>query len=232
MPTPVVTLVVQGGKHAGQQIRLNVNEFLIGRGEQCHLRPRNEAVSRQHCGIFVQAGRVLVKDFDSKNGTYVNGQRIVGEVEIHDGDILQVADLRFQIRLTTESQPTPAAVQPTRAAIAAKSAPTPAPAVTAGNGAPTQEIDLTSLFGPPDLSSSPTRAFDPASQSLQDTMIGQAPLDTVPTGPALGSDTGGPPQQAPGEVKIVGVAKDRWKPKYANPREAAADALRKFFGRS
>ncbi len=230
---PIVTLVVRSGKFAGQQLQLNRDEFLIGRGEQCHLRPRNEAVSRQHCGIFIQPGRVMLKDFDSKNGTFVNGRRVVGEIELHDGDLLQVADLAFEVRLAI-----PADAKASTQKAAAASVQT-----TAGSGASTpekagslEEVDLLAILGPPELGSSPTRAFNPTGssspQTFEDTVIGQAHVDTVTNAPALGSSPGSSAEQSPETPKVVGVAKDRWKPKYANPREAAADALRKFFGRS
>lgn len=230
---PIVTLVVRSGKFAGQQLQLNRDEFLIGRGEQCHLRPRNEAVSRQHCGIFIQPGRVMLKDFDSKNGTFVNGRRVVGEIELHDGDLLQVADLAFEVRLAI-----PADAKASTQKAAAASVQT-----TAGSGASTpekagslEEVDLLAILGPPELGSSPTRAFNPTGssspQTFEDTVIGQAHVDTVTNAPALGSTPGSSAEQSPETPKVVGVAKDRWKPKYANPREAAADALRKFFGRS
>ena len=230
---PIVTLVVRSGKFAGQQLQLNRDEFLIGRGEQCHLRPRNEAVSRQHCGIFIQPGRVMLKDFDSKNGTFVNGRRVVGEIELHDGDLLQVADLAFEVRLAI-----PADAKASTQKAAAASVQT-----TAGSGASTpekagslEEVDLLAILGPPELGSLPTRAFNPTGssspQTFEDTVIGQAHVDTVTNAPALGSSPGSSAEQSPETPKVVGVAKDRWKPKYANPREAAADALRKFFGRS
>jgi len=230
---PIVTLVVRSGKFAGQQLQLNRDEFLIGRGEQCHLRPRNEAVSRQHCGIFIQPGRVMLKDFDSKNGTFVNRRRVVGEIELHDGDLLQVADLAFEVRLAI-----PADAKASTQKAAAASVQT-----TAGSGASTpekagslEEVDLLAILGPPELGSLPTRAFNPTGssspQTFEDTVIGQAHVDTVTNAPALGSSPGSSAEQSPETPKVVGVAKDRWKPKYANPREAAADALRKFFGRS
>jgi pSer/pThr/pTyr-binding forkhead associated (FHA) protein len=230
---PIVTLVVRSGKFAGQQLQLNRDEFLIGRGEQCHLRPRNEAVSRQHCGIFIQPGRVVLKDFDSKNGTFVNGQRVVGEIELHDGALLQVADLAFEVRLAipaeakASTQKAASSVQST-----ARSGAVSAPEKTGS----LDEVDLLAILSPPELGSSPTRAFNPTGgpspQSFEDTVVGQAQVDTVTNAPALGSSPGSSAEQSSEIPKVVGVAKDRWKPKYANPREAAADALRKFFGRS
>ncbi|MCS7237076.1 MAG: FHA domain-containing protein [Thermoguttaceae bacterium] len=229
----IVTLVVRSGKHAGQQIRLAREDFLIGRGDQCHLRPRNEAVSRLHCGIFVKSDKVILKDFGSKNGTFVNGQRVVGETELHTGDLLQVADLVFEVQLAREEAKA-AVVAPAAGARADSKS---APAVAAGSrSSRPDDVDLMSLIGPPELGSSPTKAFDPSvgglGQYLEETVVGQRELDTVVGRPAAPDNQPGGSQQPADEVRVVGVAKDRWKPKYANPREAAADALRKFFGKS
>ncbi len=231
---PTVTLVVRSGKFAGQQLQLNRDEFLIGRGEQCHLRPRNEAVSRQHCGIFIQPGRVVLRDFDSKNGTFVNGQRVVGEIELRDGDLLQVADLAFEVRLAIPAD-SKASTQKA-AGSAVQTTPRSGAVARPEKAGALDEVDLVAILGPPELGSSPTRAFNPAGssspQTFEDTVVGQAHVDTVTNAPALGTSPGSSAEQSPETPKVVGVAKDRWKPKYANPREAAADALRKFFGRS
>lgn len=225
----VVTLIVRSGKFAGQHIRLARPDFLIGRGEQCHLRPRNEAVSRQHCGIYVEGGRVILKDFGSKNGTYVNGRRVVGETELRTGDLLQVADLVFEVMVTAEDAKAGAA-QPAGVAKAGSGA----AAGNASSSSASHEIDLMSILGPPDMGGSPTKAIDVTrdlGKSLEETVVGQRDLETVSG--RLDAETGGNNASAsPGEVRVVGVAKDRWKPKYANPREAAAEALKKFFGKS
>jgi pSer/pThr/pTyr-binding forkhead associated (FHA) protein len=75
--------------------------FLIGRDADCHLRLHSHQVSRRHCAIACWAGKVLVRDLKSANGTFINNQRIVGEVKVGDGDRLQVGPLAFVFRLKT-----------------------------------------------------------------------------------------------------------------------------------
>jgi pSer/pThr/pTyr-binding forkhead associated (FHA) protein len=51
-----------------------------------------------------------VRDFNSTNGTYVNDERIEGEIELHDGDVVKVGPLEFKVCLEKSisvSQPTP-----------------------------------------------------------------------------------------------------------------------------
>ena len=81
-----VKLKVARGAQAGQEIPVPTARFLVGRGEECHLRPRSDAVSRRHCALSVEENRVTVHDFGSKNGTYVNGERVNGNGPCMDGD--------------------------------------------------------------------------------------------------------------------------------------------------
>ena len=90
-------LKVVEGKHAGQEIAVAGPKFIIGRDEDCHLRPGSDAVSRHHCVILIDETYAAVRDFGSKNGTYVNGERIVGEQEIKHGDHLKVGPLEFEL---------------------------------------------------------------------------------------------------------------------------------------
>ncbi|HSJ58111.1 MAG TPA: FHA domain-containing protein [Anaerolineae bacterium] len=50
-------------------------------------------VSRYHARIVRRDDRYVVEDLDSKNGTFVNGQRIAAPVALHDGDQVQVTPL-------------------------------------------------------------------------------------------------------------------------------------------
>lgn len=92
-------LRVVDGKNSGQEIPVNGKRFLIGRAEDCHLRPGSELISRHHCAILVEEGYIGVRDFGSKNGTFVNDERVVGERELKAGDRLSVGHLHFEIHV-------------------------------------------------------------------------------------------------------------------------------------
>jgi len=94
-------LKVLEGKNVGQEIRIAGPKFLIGRGEECQLRPNSEAVSRQHCMLLVEDGRATVCDLGSRNGTLVNDQRVEGRYALKTGDRLTIGQLRFEVQLTT-----------------------------------------------------------------------------------------------------------------------------------
>jgi predicted component of type VI protein secretion system len=94
-----VALRVSGGRNAGQEIPVQYHRFLIGRGEDCHLRANSTQVSRHHCGIHVEKGKVWMHDYGSRNGTFVKGVRITEPRRLDDGDDLQVGPLRFTITI-------------------------------------------------------------------------------------------------------------------------------------
>lgn len=92
-------LRVLAGKQKGREIPLPGTLFVIGRDALCHLRPHSSMVSRRHCAIAWWGGRILVRDLKSANGTYLNHKRIHSQVEVRDGDILDVGGLSFAFHI-------------------------------------------------------------------------------------------------------------------------------------
>lgn len=92
-----VKLRVIGGKNDGREIKISVPEFVIGRGEGTHLRPQSDLISRRHCSVVCEGGRAVLKDFGSRNGSYVNGERVEGEQQLKPGDRLRVGRLQFEV---------------------------------------------------------------------------------------------------------------------------------------
>ena len=92
-------LKVLEGKNVGQEIPVHGKKFFIGRAEDCNLRPGSELISRHHCVLLVEDGYIGVRDFGSKNGTYVNQERVVGERELKPGDRLTVGPLQFEVHV-------------------------------------------------------------------------------------------------------------------------------------
>ncbi len=92
--------MVAGGSKAGQVIPVVGPKFIIGRADDCHLKPRSELISRYHCAIISEDGYVAVRDLGSKNGVYLNGERVSMENELKNGDKLSVGPLEFFVHTT------------------------------------------------------------------------------------------------------------------------------------
>ena len=94
-----VELKVVGGKQHNQIIPINEARFLIGRGEDCQLRPDNELVSRHHCVFSVDEFSVRIRDLGSTNGTIVNGEQVHGHVSLNHGDRVTVGTLELEVSI-------------------------------------------------------------------------------------------------------------------------------------
>lgn len=92
-----VRLKVIGGSNAGKEIKIPLAKFFIGRSEDCHLRAQSDLISRHHCALLIEEGRVVARDLKSRNGTLVNGEKIVGDVQLKLGDTLKVGPLEFTV---------------------------------------------------------------------------------------------------------------------------------------
>lgn len=66
----------------------------IGRRQDCDFCIPLPVVSRRHCEINLDAGRVTVRDLASRNGTLVNGTP-VEEAQLKPGDVLKIGPVEF-----------------------------------------------------------------------------------------------------------------------------------------
>jgi pSer/pThr/pTyr-binding forkhead associated (FHA) protein len=67
---------------------------LVGRDPDCDLTIDGHLLSRQHAQLQIEGDHLRVKDLGSRNGTYLNGQKIE-EAIAHPGDELKFDEQRF-----------------------------------------------------------------------------------------------------------------------------------------
>jgi len=94
-----VQLRVISGPFVGEAILISRPKFIIGREQDCHLRPDSEFVSRHHCVLLLDEYTLRIRDLGSKNGTYVNGRRITGEVVLCHDDMISLGEMTMQVDL-------------------------------------------------------------------------------------------------------------------------------------
>lgn len=76
-----------------EPIRLRrYRSVVIGRSPSCDLPVPSPHVSRRQAWVRNDNGRFLVADLGSTNGTFVNGELVVGERELRAGDRIGVGD--------------------------------------------------------------------------------------------------------------------------------------------
>ena len=64
--------------------------WTIGRSPQCDLVVDELGVSRHHCRLIQTEENILLEDLGSRNGTYLNGRRIVSRVAVCRADAIRL----------------------------------------------------------------------------------------------------------------------------------------------
>jgi pSer/pThr/pTyr-binding forkhead associated (FHA) protein len=85
--------------------------FVIGRRHDCQGCLPYAFISRQHCEFTEVEGRVLVKDLESYNGTYVNGRPAVTPLTVGDGDEITLGPMSFVVLIPRADAETARSVQ-------------------------------------------------------------------------------------------------------------------------
>ena len=93
-------LIVVGGKQAGKKSPCLGLSFVIGRAEECQMLPAERPRQPPPLRDFSRRGGAGVRDFGSKNGTFVNDERLQGERELKNGDHVKVGPLEFEVQLS------------------------------------------------------------------------------------------------------------------------------------
>ena len=99
--TGVPYLVLRDGHGLQRELVLDAKSGLtVGRDEECGLALSWDAtVSRLHAELECRAGSWTITDDGlSKNGTFVNGERIVGRRRLHDRDVIRVGSTSIDYR--------------------------------------------------------------------------------------------------------------------------------------
>lgn len=63
----------------------------LGRSNDVDVAINDTRISRHHVTLHTNGDKVAIEDLGSTNGTYVNGHRIKGMTELHDGDKIQLS---------------------------------------------------------------------------------------------------------------------------------------------
>jgi DNA-binding winged helix-turn-helix (wHTH) protein len=95
-------LIAQNGPLKGQRWTLN-KPVLVGREATCEIVVADRMVSRFHARITPTPEGMLLEDLDSKNGTHRNGDPVIGQVLLQDGDTVQIALAQQFLFLTSDA---------------------------------------------------------------------------------------------------------------------------------
>ncbi|HEX2273064.1 MAG TPA: FHA domain-containing protein [Acidimicrobiales bacterium] len=97
-PTGPYILVGVNGSQQLRQFELGDGETTIGREATNSIVVDEPDVSRRHARLVVQGHVIEIEDLGSTNHTRVNGARVEGRHPIRPGDVIEVANVRFELR--------------------------------------------------------------------------------------------------------------------------------------
>jgi len=83
----------------GQRYSLNAPSIVLGRSSEADILIDDTGVSRRHLEIRTGPGTAQAIDLGSTNGSYVNGQKIVGTSELADGATITMGRTKIIFRL-------------------------------------------------------------------------------------------------------------------------------------
>jgi predicted component of type VI protein secretion system len=170
-------LVMRTGPTPGKVIELTGDNLTLGR-EPSNEIPINDAeISRKHARLSVQGGNYVLEDLGSTNGTFVNGQRLMGPHVLKPGEIISFGE---QISCTYE-----AIVEADANATIISSKPSPPPPT-----APAAQAKPAAAPPPPPPASQPRPAQAPPSQPRP--VPPPAYAGQVPAGPSAPAAPGAP----------------------------------------
>ena len=106
------------GNPKGKQVEIPSGTLTVGRAEDSDLIIASTRVSRHHCEIVNDDGRLAIRDKGSGNGTFVNGAKIQEET-LEAGDEVRIGPLTFVVEIDDVRE------KPAQAAAPAQPAPAP-----------------------------------------------------------------------------------------------------------
>jgi len=92
----------------GQRYSLNASSVVLGRSSEADIPIDDTGVSRRHLEIRTTDGTTSAVDLGSTNGSYVNGRKVAGSVELTDGSTITMGRTKIIFRL----MPAPAGGRP------------------------------------------------------------------------------------------------------------------------
>lgn len=108
-------LIMRTGPTPGKVFELNKNELYIGRDVSNDIVANDSEVSRKHARIILQAGGFILEDLGSTNGTFVNGQRLMGPHVLRPGEVIMLGEnisLAFETGYDADATMVSAPAQP------------------------------------------------------------------------------------------------------------------------
>jgi pSer/pThr/pTyr-binding forkhead associated (FHA) protein len=147
--------VMRSGPTPGVTFPLEGDQLVIGRDSSNSVAINDAEISRKHSRLTFQGGKYVLEDLGSTNGTFVNGQRLAGQVVLKPGDVVSLGEQIVLMYDAIDQDPGATVVSPRQAPrvtpppVQSITPPMPVPAYSAApvySGAPTKKTNLMPIF--------------------------------------------------------------------------------------
>jgi predicted component of type VI protein secretion system len=88
MAPQTIQMVMRTGPTPGKAIPLSKSEIFVGRDATCDIVINDAEISRRHAKLTLQGDSYVLEDLGSTNGTFVDGQRLMGPHPLKSGDLV------------------------------------------------------------------------------------------------------------------------------------------------
>jgi len=149
-------LIMRSGPTPGKAFDLNKGEMYIGRDVNNDIVVNDSEVSRKHARLVLQTGGFMLEDLGSTNGTFVNGQRLMGPHILRPGEMIMFGEnvsMAYEAGYDADATMVSAAPQP---AYPPPAAAAPRPSQRPAYAPPPQS------YTPPPQQAAPQRPAQPA----------------------------------------------------------------------
>ena len=102
-------LVIQNQGMTGRACELQTDRTTIGRVEDNTFQIADPSVSSHHCEVHLHGSEILIRDLNSTNGSFINGEKIAEQV-LKPGQTLRLGQV--ELKLEAEGAPTTPAGSP------------------------------------------------------------------------------------------------------------------------
>ncbi|MFI7483598.1 FhaA domain-containing protein [Kocuria sp. M1R5S2] len=85
----------------GERFSINAESIVLGRSTEADITVEDSGVSRKHLEIRRQGDHFVAVDLGSTNGSYVDGERVIGRTELVNGSVITMGRTRITFRLLT-----------------------------------------------------------------------------------------------------------------------------------
>jgi len=93
-------LIFTTQEHAGQSYELILEKTTVGRAAGNTLVIADASLSAMHCEILVNGPEVIVRDLGSRNGTMVNGRKLVNQQsQLKSGQVVRFGSVEARLEL-------------------------------------------------------------------------------------------------------------------------------------